>query len=215
LRGPPAESYLFGLGRHINNSPDPDELYQCWAEEYGSVYRIPCMMGASTVMITDPKGIVHFYTRGAFGYMQTKLMRLLMDIMVSTLDELVNHWMRIINIHRLDKGYCLLEARHTEYSKKPSPQHSAMQPSKKSPCLLRLRIWGLILCFTSISSVLTPICTRWNPNGTTLWTPAEPHTPQLKSNSGWTISHSTVLATQGSHTPSTPSPTLPPHHLYN
>ena len=133
LRGPPAESYLFGLGRHINNSPDPDELYQCWAEEYGSVYRIPHMMGASTVMITDPKGIVHFYTRGAFGYMQTKLMRLLMDIMVNTLDELVNHGMRIINIHRLDKGYCLLEARHTEYSEKPSPQHSATQPSKKSP----------------------------------------------------------------------------------
>lgn len=85
LRGPPNKSYLFGLRRHINNSPDPGDVYERWAEEYGSVYCIPDMMGASTVIITDPKAIAHFYSKETFGYVQTRLMRMVINNMVSAL----------------------------------------------------------------------------------------------------------------------------------
>jgi hypothetical protein len=90
LRGPPSKSYLLGVRWHINNSPDSGEVYERWAEEYGPVFRIPDAMGGSAVVLADPKAIANFFAKETFVYVQTTLMRKLLDEMVSMLDEWVN-----------------------------------------------------------------------------------------------------------------------------
>jgi hypothetical protein len=84
LRGPRTslKSYVMGLHRYINMSPDPGEVYERWAEEYGSVYRIPDSMGGSTVVITDPKAVAYFYTKETYGYVQPTVVRMAVEIMV-------------------------------------------------------------------------------------------------------------------------------------
>jgi len=132
LRGPLSKSYLFGVRWHIGRSPDSGEVYERWAEEYGPVYRIPDVLGMSTVVIADPMAIAHFYAKETFGYVQTTSMRKMLENMVSMLDEWVNIEIEG-SIHRLDQGCCVLKARCTEGSERPSPRLSAMQPSEKSP----------------------------------------------------------------------------------
>lgn len=45
LRGPPAENFLYGVGKRIRNAIDSGALYETWAQEYGPVYAVPSTLG--------------------------------------------------------------------------------------------------------------------------------------------------------------------------
>ncbi|KAF5371478.1 hypothetical protein D9615_009620 [Tricholomella constricta] len=75
LRGPKSESFLFGLSRVVRESEDASILSEQWANEYGSVYRVPIALGPSRIVIVDPKAAAHFYSKETFVYVQTPLAR--------------------------------------------------------------------------------------------------------------------------------------------
>jgi hypothetical protein len=82
LPGPRNTSLLFGLYRHINESPDPGLVYERWAEKYGPAYVVPGGFGSKRVVICDPRANAHFYARETFGYVQTKLSRVFIENLV-------------------------------------------------------------------------------------------------------------------------------------
>ncbi|KAF8123205.1 hypothetical protein EV363DRAFT_1180575 [Boletus edulis] len=45
LRGPPSESFLYGVGQRIRSARDAGALYDAWAQEYRPVYAIPSTLG--------------------------------------------------------------------------------------------------------------------------------------------------------------------------
>ncbi|RDB20296.1 hypothetical protein Hypma_012676 [Hypsizygus marmoreus] len=79
LRGPPNKSLWFGLYRYINESEDSGAVYEQWATEYGSAYKVPGGFGSSKIMIMDPKATTHFYSKETFGYVQTPLARVFIE----------------------------------------------------------------------------------------------------------------------------------------
>jgi hypothetical protein len=83
LRGPPSKSFLFGCRQFVTDAPDPGLIYEQWAEEYGSVYRMPDALGTSRVVITDPKAIAHYYAGFSFGYVQSKTAKMAIKHLVS------------------------------------------------------------------------------------------------------------------------------------
>ena len=87
LPGPRNTSLLFGLYRHINESPDSGLVYERWAEEYGPAYVVPGGFGSKRVVICDPRANAHFYARETFGYVQTKLSRVFIENLVGGFTE--------------------------------------------------------------------------------------------------------------------------------
>ncbi|KAG6375283.1 cytochrome P450 [Boletus reticuloceps] len=71
LRGPPNESFLYGVGQRIRSARDAGALYEAWAQEYGPVYAIPSTLGTQRIMLCDPKAIAHFYSKESRTYIQT------------------------------------------------------------------------------------------------------------------------------------------------
>ncbi|KAF8425081.1 cytochrome P450 [Boletus edulis BED1] len=49
LRGPPSESFLYGVGQRIRSARDAGALYDAWAQEYRPVYAIPSTLGTYAV----------------------------------------------------------------------------------------------------------------------------------------------------------------------
>jgi hypothetical protein len=60
LRGPPSKNFLLGLAAYIAQFPVKSALYEQWAREYGSVYRVPYASGSSRVILVDPKAFAAF-----------------------------------------------------------------------------------------------------------------------------------------------------------
>ena len=83
LKGPNSKSLIFGLTRYILDSEDPAVLYEQWAKEYGTVFRLPTIFRSSRTVICDPKAIAHFYSKETFGYVQTGISRILIERLVS------------------------------------------------------------------------------------------------------------------------------------
>jgi hypothetical protein len=83
LRGPPSKSLLFGLGSDISTSPDSSTLYQEWAKEYGSAYRIPHALWSSRVVLIDPKAVAAFFTRETFVYVRSSDAKRTLERLVS------------------------------------------------------------------------------------------------------------------------------------
>ncbi|OJT02316.1 11-oxo-beta-amyrin 30-oxidase [Trametes pubescens] len=79
LAGPARTSWLFGAADVIRNAPNASNLYEVWADKYGSVFRVPAPLGGTRVVLTDPKAIAHFYTHETFTYVQTKLARVAIE----------------------------------------------------------------------------------------------------------------------------------------
>ena len=75
LRGPPRKNLLFGVSADIHTSPDSSVLFEKWAEEYGSVYRIPYSFGTSQIILADPKAVAGFYAQDSFVYVRSPLSR--------------------------------------------------------------------------------------------------------------------------------------------
>ncbi|KAH7921980.1 cytochrome P450 [Leucogyrophana mollusca] len=82
LNGPPRQNLLFGLQKVLTQSKDPSALYEQWAQDYGSVYRLPTALGNSRVVLCDPKAIAHFYARASFTYVVPPLNKVLSDILL-------------------------------------------------------------------------------------------------------------------------------------
>lgn len=71
LQGPPSESFLYGVGKHIRSARDAGALYEAWAEEYGPVYAAPSTLGNKRIILCDPKAIAHFHSKESRTYIQT------------------------------------------------------------------------------------------------------------------------------------------------
>ncbi|KAH7923529.1 cytochrome P450 [Leucogyrophana mollusca] len=82
LRGPPRQNLLFGFQKVLNESKDSGALYEQWAQDYGSVYRLPTILGNSRVVLCDPKAIAHFYARESFTYVLTPLNKVFSDMLL-------------------------------------------------------------------------------------------------------------------------------------
>ena len=82
LNGPDNPSILFGFHRSINKLEDPGSLYEEWAVKYGPAFRVPGGFGSSRIFICDPRANAHFYSKDTFSYVQTKLDRVFIEILV-------------------------------------------------------------------------------------------------------------------------------------
>ena len=75
LRGPPSESFLYGVGKRILDAENSGAIYEAWAQEYGPVYAIPSTLGSKKIVLNDPKAIAHFYAKDTWTYIQTRAFR--------------------------------------------------------------------------------------------------------------------------------------------
>ena len=82
LRGPPSESFLYGVGKRILKFDGSGATYETWAQEYGRVYTIPAILGIKGIVLCDPKAIAHFYAKDASTYMHTPFVRQAIPIFV-------------------------------------------------------------------------------------------------------------------------------------
>ena len=86
LAGPRSTSLLFGVSRTLfGPEADQGEVAERWAAEYGSVYTIPTPLGSTRVVVTDPKAILHFYSRETYGYVQSAFAKIAIENIVSLL----------------------------------------------------------------------------------------------------------------------------------
>ncbi|KAJ6496845.1 cytochrome P450 [Mycena vulgaris] len=75
LQGPPSHSFLFGHTKEIMGSQSPADLYDGWAQTYGSVYRVRGPLGTDRIVVCDPKAIAHVYALDSWKYCHTPLAR--------------------------------------------------------------------------------------------------------------------------------------------
>ncbi|KAH0826176.1 cytochrome P450 [Lanmaoa asiatica] len=73
LRGPPNESFLYGVGKRILDAKDSGAVYEAWAQEYGPVYTIPSALGNTRIVLCDPKAVAHFYAKNTWTYVENPL----------------------------------------------------------------------------------------------------------------------------------------------
>lgn len=71
LRGPPSESFLYGVGKRILDADDGGAVYEAWAQEYGPVYAVPSTLRSKRIVLCDPKALAHFYSKETWTYIQT------------------------------------------------------------------------------------------------------------------------------------------------
>jgi hypothetical protein len=83
LRGPQSPDFLFGLGRSIQTHKDPSALYEEWAREYGSAYRVPYPLGSYRVVLADPKALAAFYARETVVYVRNLATKRVTELIVS------------------------------------------------------------------------------------------------------------------------------------
>ena len=75
LRGPPSESFLYGVGKRALDAQNLGAIYETWAQEYGPVYAIPWTFGNKKIVLNDPKAIAHFYAKDTWTYIQPRAIR--------------------------------------------------------------------------------------------------------------------------------------------
>ncbi|KAH0826753.1 cytochrome P450 [Lanmaoa asiatica] len=75
LRGPPSDSFLYGVGKRILDAEDSSAVYEAWAREYGPVYAVPSTLGNRRIVLCDPKAITHFYSKETWTYIQTPFIK--------------------------------------------------------------------------------------------------------------------------------------------
>lgn len=90
LRGPPSESFLYGIGSRIFDSKNPGDIYEAWAREYGPVFEVPSTLGSRRVVLCDPKAIAHFYAKETWTYIQTPTSKKLLENSVSSLISMLH-----------------------------------------------------------------------------------------------------------------------------
>lgn len=104
LRGPAASSWLFGVSKDTRLG-DSGELYEAWANEYGSVYHVPAVAGSKKVVVTDPKAVAHVFAHDTFTYVQTPVTKRALESFVSGI-SLFHRLSHICSL--LDRKRCAL-----------------------------------------------------------------------------------------------------------
>ncbi|KAI9464900.1 cytochrome P450 [Boletus coccyginus] len=79
LRGPPSESFLYGVGKRILDPDNAGAAYEEWVREYGPVFTAPSTLGSDRIVLCDPKAIAHFYSKDTWTYIQTPLTKKLLE----------------------------------------------------------------------------------------------------------------------------------------
>ena len=92
LKGPESTSLVFGNSRFLSSQQDVAPVLEEWAERYGAVFRIPEVLGRTTIILCDPKAIQHFYSKETYGYVHDALGKAL-----------------AVDIVRLSLGHCQIE----------------------------------------------------------------------------------------------------------
>ena len=85
LMGPPSKSLLFGLSRYIHESPDSSVLFERWAEEYGSAYRVPHSFWSSQIVLADPKAVACFFAHETTTYVRNSVTKRAVERLVGLL----------------------------------------------------------------------------------------------------------------------------------
>ncbi|KAF9466901.1 cytochrome P450 [Collybia nuda] len=74
LRGPPRASLVWGQNNYLRSADDVGQVYESWAAKYGSVFKVPSVLGRSSrVVVCDPRAIANFYSKETFVYVGTPL----------------------------------------------------------------------------------------------------------------------------------------------
>lgn len=72
IKGPSeGGSFLFGHANVIRLAPDPGDLVGEWVERYGPVFQVRMVAGTRQVVVGDPKGIAHIFSKDATVYRRT------------------------------------------------------------------------------------------------------------------------------------------------
>ena len=83
LKGPASKSFIFGNSHFLSVQEDPALAYEEWAEQYGAVYRTPMALGGTHVVLCDPQGIQHLFSKEPYGYIHSPSDKILIETMVS------------------------------------------------------------------------------------------------------------------------------------
>jgi len=70
FKGPPSKSFLFGVIKDLFGSPNLSGIYGNWEKTYGPVYEIPSSLGASILVLQDPKAITDLFSKDTTIYHQ-------------------------------------------------------------------------------------------------------------------------------------------------
>ncbi|KAJ6487823.1 cytochrome P450 [Mycena sanguinolenta] len=73
IRGPWSSNLFLGVIPLVTGAPDPGDIYEKWAAQYGSVFSIPGVLGSRRIVLADPKSLAHFAARETYGYVGTPL----------------------------------------------------------------------------------------------------------------------------------------------
>ena len=79
LRGPPSNSFIFGVSRQMFESPDIGALHDEWEKTYGPVYQLTSTLNSKLLVLGDPKAVAHFFAKDTSTYHQTQLLKALMQ----------------------------------------------------------------------------------------------------------------------------------------
>ncbi|EMD31784.1 hypothetical protein CERSUDRAFT_119362 [Gelatoporia subvermispora B] len=71
LRGPPSPSFLWGVHHLVTKSWQTGDVYEQWSRTYGDAFRVAALMGATRVVVTDPKAATHVLSQDTWGYTHT------------------------------------------------------------------------------------------------------------------------------------------------
>ena len=82
LPGPPAESWLFGLGKKIFTE-DSGILIEKWSKEYGPVFQYSGALGVRRTVIMDPKALTHFFSKQGYEYVNSSFSKRAISNLVS------------------------------------------------------------------------------------------------------------------------------------
>ncbi|EMD31777.1 hypothetical protein CERSUDRAFT_144601 [Gelatoporia subvermispora B] len=71
LRGPSNPSWFWGASQLVSPNRETGGIYEQWAKMYGPIYRVPEPLGASSIVVTDPKAAFHVLSQDTWGYTHT------------------------------------------------------------------------------------------------------------------------------------------------
>ena len=87
LKGPPRESFIYGVSQALLKMSDRSGLYADWVKIYGPVYRLPWTMGTDLTILSDPKAVAHFFSESSWKYHQLRELKLFTKNTVSIIDQ--------------------------------------------------------------------------------------------------------------------------------
>ncbi|KAH7907652.1 cytochrome P450 [Hygrophoropsis aurantiaca] len=82
LRGPPRKSIIFGTDNVPKSIEEAVAISGSWCDEYGSIIRVPSVLGRSYIILNDAKAIAHFYAQARDIYVNSVLSKNILQNLV-------------------------------------------------------------------------------------------------------------------------------------